>query len=58
MIFLLSNPEKVRPHTSDSIENAWKLGEPLIVSPVVKMLPHPAAHPQYPITRKCPPGVY
>ena len=41
----LSYPQKsknVRPHSSNSIENATPL---FIVSPVVKMRPHPAAHP-------------
>ena len=41
----LSYPQKsknVRPHSSNSIENATPL---FIVSPVVKMWPHPAVHP-------------
>ena len=51
--FLTLSPEKVRPYSSNSIENAWK-GDPIIVSRVVKMQPHLAAHPQQPTTRKCP----
>ena len=30
---------------------------PIVVNPVVKMRPHPAAHPHYPISRKYPPRV-
>ena len=36
------NPENLRPHSS----NSTKIVNPIIVSPVVKMQPHPAAHPQ------------
>ena len=43
MIFLLS--ENVRPHSSNSIENAWN-NNPIIVSRVLKVGPHPAAHPK------------
>ena len=30
--------------------------DPIIVNPVVKVRPHPAAHPHYPLLRKYPPG--
>ena len=36
---------KVQPHSGNSIENAQK-GNPILVSPAMKMRPHPAAHPQ------------
>ena len=36
------NSENLRPHLS----NSTKIVNPIIVSPVVKMRPHPAAHPQ------------
>ena len=36
------NPENLRPHSSNSI----KIVNPIIVSPVVKMRPHPVAHSQ------------
>ena len=39
------SPEKVRPHSSNSFENGRK-GDPIIVSRVVKMRPHLAAHSQ------------
>ena len=32
-----------------------KMCDPIIVNPVVKMGPHPAAHPHYPLIRKYPP---
>ena len=47
----LSYPENVRPHSSNSFENAT----PLIVNLVVKMRPDPAAHPHYPLYKEVPP---
>ena len=47
----LSYPKKsenVRPHSSKC--------DPIIVNPVVKMRPHPAAHPHLPLIKKYPPG--
>ena len=44
----------MRPHSSDSNKNAWK-DHPILVSRVVKLRPHPAAHPPKPSTRKYPP---
>ena len=40
--YLPQKSENLRPHSRNSIENATPL---YIVSPVVKMRPHPAAHP-------------
>ena len=40
----------MQPRSSNSIENASKR-DPIIVSQVVKMRPHEAAHPLSPITR-------
>ena len=39
--YLPSKFENLRPHSSNSIQKC----DPIIVTPVVKMRPHPAAHP-------------
>ena len=42
------------------LETPLKKCDPIIVNPVVKMRPHPAAHPHYPLIRKYspPPGTW
>ena len=48
--YLPQKSENLRPHSSNSID-------PIFVTPVVKMRPHPGAHPQWPLVREypCPP---
>ena len=58
LIFLTENrpilnlylPKDLRPHSGNS-----RKCDPIIVTPVVKMRPHPAAHPHYPLVREYPP---
>ena len=46
----LQNPENVSLHSS----NSWQCN-PVVVNPVMKMWPHPMAHPYWPVIVKNPP---